>query len=146
MTADADIEEFLRRVDRLVEPALLLTPAIDRERLSRVMAAVYTDRHVFTLRADGPVAPTAAEVDETVRNSFDGRGVLAVLLGPEAPSAVTRAVGRLCVDEAFAEHQDGGWQHTRPPEGWRLVVVAQAETTEAVPGGLGAHFTAIQAL
>lgn len=146
MVTDTELKEFLRRVDRLVEPALLFTPKIDPERVLRAMETAFEGRPVFSLRANGPIAPSETDVAETVRNSFDGRGVLAVIVNAHAPSAVTQAVSRLCTDGVFAEHREGTWTHLKPPDDWRLIVLAEVESPDVLPGGLVDCFPAVMAL
>lgn len=146
MVTDNELKDFLHRVDRLVEPALLFAPKIDPERISSAVEATFSGRPVFSLRANGPIAPSEADVSETVRNSFDGRGVLVVLVNSQAPIPVAQAMSRLCTDGVFTEHRDGTWTHTKPPEDWRLVVVAEVESPDDLPGGLGDCFPAVMAL
>lgn len=146
MVTDTELKAFLRRVDRLVEPALLFAPKIDSDQVLGAVEAAFEGRPVFSLRANGPIAPSEGDVAETVRNSFEGRGVLAVLVTKHAPPPVTQAVSRLCTDGVFADHRDGAWTHLKPPDEWRMVVVAEVASPEDLPGGLGDCFPAVMAL
>ncbi|NDD27509.1 MAG: hypothetical protein EB084_04500 [Proteobacteria bacterium] len=147
MAHDNEIKDFLHRVDRLVEPALLFGTGIDVEHLHTLVETVFDGRHVFTLRAHGPLPPSESDVTETIRNSFDGHGVLLVMMGASTPPAVIRAISRLCADGAFSERKDGGaWVRHAPPPSWRMVVLADAATPDDLPPELADAFPAVMAL
>jgi hypothetical protein len=146
MTTDPELKDFLARVDRLVEPALLYGKPVHFDRVLETVEKAFEGRFVFKLRANGPLPPNDADVAEIVQNSFEGRGVLAVLVNDKAPTGVVGAVSRLCNDGVFARKKDGIWEHTRPPEEWRMILIAEVDSPEALPGGLGDCFPAVLAL
>lgn len=146
MITDTELREFLKRADRLTEPALLFAPRLDVDRLMRVLESVFGNRHVFVLRATGPIPSTDSDVIETIRNSFDGRGILAVLMNDKPSPPVVQAVARLCNDGVLAEKKDGLWTHIKPPDDWRMMVLAEVDRPDVLPGGLGELFPAVLAL
>lgn len=142
-----DFSDYLKTLDRLGEPGLVFAPHIDVEAVRSAMEAAFTGRHVFTLRANGPIEPKPEEIHESFMNSFEGKGVLAIVIGNKASSALMKILEQVCEDEGFyQEKTEGGWGRRKPPAEWRLVVLAEATDLESVPPELALLFPAPFAL
>lgn len=146
MTTETELCDFLRRTDRLNEPPLLFAPRLNAEWLLQIMQSVFGTRHVFSLRTTGAIPPTAEEIGAVIRNSFDGAGILAVLIDAHASAEVVQAVSRLCTHKELAEKKDGVWTHRKAPREWRMVVLAEVSALASLPGEMGELFPAVMAL
>jgi hypothetical protein len=137
-----DLQDFLKRADRLGEHALVYSSKLNLETVLQSMEQVYGDRHIFTLRAGGPLPTSETEVAETIRNSFEGRGVLAVFVNASMPQPVLKVVERLARDGRLTKDN----QPLTPPADWRLILLAQVDDPAVLPGELGTLFPATIAL
>lgn len=121
-----EFSAYLNTLDRLGEPGLVFGSPIDVEAIRSAMEAAFPGRHVFTLRANGPTEPKPEEIRTSVLNSFEGQGVLAVVIGTEVSTSLMKIVEQLCEDEGFYhEKPEGGWTRLKPPTSWRMVVFAE---------------------
>lgn len=141
-----ELAEFLRTIDRLQEPGLIFSEKLNPDKIIEQMEAAFAGRHVFSLRATSLIEPTEEDVFETFRNSFEGRGVLAVMVGARIPKTVQSAVSRMCGERRLSRNATDGGDTIQPPQDWRLVVLAQVADPQALPPNFADLFDARLAL
>ncbi|MBM3460915.1 MAG: hypothetical protein FJX76_02330 [Armatimonadetes bacterium] len=138
----SELTTYLQRVDRVGDPGFVFSETLDADRVTDEIASAFPGRPVFTLRANGLIPPTKDEVSATFKNSFEGKGVLTVLVDEKMPDPVKHAIEQICKD-GFLPGDD---KPLKPPDGWRMVVLARVKDPGTVPGKLSALFGALHAL
>lgn len=144
MSEDA-LVTHLQRCDRLEEPAFVFGESVDIDAVISKIEQAYA-RPVITLRAIGLIPPSDADVRQTVSNSLQARGVLAVVLDDKAGAPVLKVVEQLARDGYLPEIKEKGWEPVKPPSDWRMVVVAKVKDPSTLPGDLASRFGASIAL
>jgi len=143
---DDALQRYLKRVDRMGEPALVYSATLDVDAALLALETCFPGRPLFLLRATGPLESTVEEVFETFRNSFEGRGVLGIVVNAHVPAPLLRAVERICTDNHLTLHGEGGWKPLKPPPDWRMVVLARVADAAALEGGMASWFSSTLAL
>lgn len=144
--SDPNLLQYLKHVDRLAEPGFVFSPTLDVDAVLATVEAGFPGRPVFALRATGLIPPKADEVAQTFRNSFEGQGVLAVVVDDKMPDPVKHAVERICKDGYLPQEGQKGWEPLKPPPDWRMVVLARVRDPSTLPGDLATLFGARYAL